>query len=830
MNRIAILLAFLLGLTWVSSAQDTLKIMEYNVLHYGDGCQGSNSYLHSKLKTIVSYTNPDLLGLVKVHNIKLTVSDNPGSSPCPVGFADSIQTFALNAAYPNKYAHCTLTDNSENTANFDNDMVILYYNQSKLGFLSVQTLVKDTEDFNLYKLYYKDPYLSTTFDTTYLYVVLAHTASDGAGGNTSAGRDHQDSAVVAKLKTIFYHTPNLIVMGDLNTHTSTEAGYELLTSTSDTSFIFNDPPFALDKKLSYPGNWETNASYTQYLNTTTRQSATFPNSCGTSNGLKDWYQHLLFSNWIAKNYDYIKYVPNSYTTLGNDGYRLGISINDSSSNRNTSATSAVINSEFYLSDKYPVMAKIAITYNSSGNSPANPLISSNSITAQPAETTVCIGATATFSVSVSGVGVNYQWQVNTGTGFVNIINNATYSGALHSKLTINGVTWAMNGYLYRCIITGNATITSASALLTVSKPLITMSSTAAYCGMNNGSISSSVSGGVPNYTYSWSNGKNTATISSLGAGYYTLTVTDSKLCKDTAGMRLLAIPKVGAALSSVSNVSCYGGTNGAVSISATAGIPPYNYLWSTGSSSNGLTALNNLSAGNYTVTITDSYNCSNTTVASITQPVPLTLGVLAISGVNCTQSNFGSIAISAAGGTAPLSYSWYPTGGTSSLASNLTEGSYKVIVKDAAACIDSLQAVVPIGPNIIIATTDSNGTITPNDSVKVACGANQEFNIQSKSGFHISNVYIDGDSIGATSVYTFYSVVANHSISASFLPGEPICSTDINQDGITNVNDFLLLVGYFNQTCTCPEDINQDGIVNTNDFLLLLGKFNQYCY
>ena len=366
-----------LALLWIGcnnlcfSQDDTLRVMTYNVLHYGDGCQGSNSYLHSKLKTIVQYANPDVLGLVKAQAIKLNSIDWNGISP--VGFADSIIVYALNAAYSGRYAYATLTD-AANAA--DGDMDILFYNQNKLGFVSVTNLCKTQEDFDLYKLYYKDPNLTATHDTTFLYVVLNHTIS----GSTTSGRDQQDSVVVEGLKKSFYHLPNLITMGDFNTHTSAEPGYELLTTTKDTSFIFCDPPFALDHKLSYPSNWSSGSSASAYLNTTTRQSSSVPNSCGTNGGAKDWFIHILLSRWIANNVDYIKYIPNSYTTIGNDGKRLSISVNDSTTNgKNTSAPSSVLNALFDLSDKYPIMVKLGVTFNTTGNGPKNPVNSINEI-------------------------------------------------------------------------------------------------------------------------------------------------------------------------------------------------------------------------------------------------------------------------------------------------------------------------------------------------------------------------------------------------------------------------------------------------------------------
>jgi hypothetical protein len=347
-----------------TAQQDTLTVMVYNVLHYGDGCQGSNSYLHSQLKTIVACENPDILGLVKLQAINGIPS--PGCGISVKGFADSIETNALNAAYPGQYSYSMLTNQS-----CSNDMDILFYNQNKLGSVNVTVLSTDQEDFDLYKLYYKDPFLAATHDSTFLYVILNHTVSGGA----SAQRDHQDSLNINKLKSKFYHLPNLISMGDFNTRSSLEPGYVLYTQTADTSFLFDDPPFHPDNKLTYPLNWLSNPVPCESdLNVSTRQFS-IPNSCGDNGGAYDWYEHIFMSQWLTNNIDFIHYIKDSYQTLGNDGNRLGISINDSTSHgKNISAPLNVLNAIFNLSDKYPVVAKFAVTYDSLGNGPANPII------------------------------------------------------------------------------------------------------------------------------------------------------------------------------------------------------------------------------------------------------------------------------------------------------------------------------------------------------------------------------------------------------------------------------------------------------------------------
>ncbi len=363
---------FIFKVITAAAQVDTLRVMVYNTLDYGSNCQGTDSFLHAQLKNTIGFANPDLIGFVKMQSIQLTDTDHSGISV--FGFPDSIIKYALDPNFPGRFNYCTLTNFSGS-----NSMDVLFYNQNKLGFVSVKTLTSMyfAEDFDLYKLYYKDPYLGTTHDSTFLYVVLNHTES----GSASPPRDSQDTVVINALKNTFYHLPNLISMGDFNTRSSGEPGYLLYTATTDTSFIFYDPPFNPDHKLNYPIDWDQNPTdCPSYLNTSTRSSATYPNSCGVGGGAKDWYQHIFLSGWITDNFDYVKYIPDSYTTIGNDGKRIGLSVNDSTTQvKNTSAPSDVINSIFEFSDKYPVMLKLGITNDSLGNGPANPVIASINI-------------------------------------------------------------------------------------------------------------------------------------------------------------------------------------------------------------------------------------------------------------------------------------------------------------------------------------------------------------------------------------------------------------------------------------------------------------------
>jgi hypothetical protein len=337
---------------------DTLKVMAYNVLNYGDMCQGSTSTLNGYFKNIIKYAQPDLLSCEKMNAFPISSTTNDN-------LAINIRDSVLNTDFPGRYAYATPTDVSN-----DNKMSVLFYNKQKLTFIKTEMLYQYISDFDLYKLYYNDPNLAITHDTTYLYVVVNHTKS----GSSSSDRDMQVSTYMADLRTKFAYFPNLINMGDFNTSSSAEAGYQSVITSADTTKQMSDPPFYPDKTVKYPAEWETNSSaYAGELTTTTRALATVPNSCGTSGGAKSWYDHIFISPWLVKGSNYISYIPNSYTTIGNDGKRVSVDINSANPQVNTSAPASVINALWQFSNKYPVSIKLLIKANRNAYSIADPI-------------------------------------------------------------------------------------------------------------------------------------------------------------------------------------------------------------------------------------------------------------------------------------------------------------------------------------------------------------------------------------------------------------------------------------------------------------------------
>src|SRR5207253_1847787 len=100
---------------------------------------------------------------------------------------------------------------------------------------------------------------------------------------------------------------------------------------------------------------------------------------------------------------------------------------------------------------------------------------------------------------------------------------------------------------------------------------------------------------------------------------------------------------------------------------------------------NAITA-NNLTAGNYTVTLTDSYGCTITSTATVTEPTVLPANGSTLTDVSCFSGNNGSATVNPGGGTAPYTYLWSPSGGNAITANNLTAGNYTVTVTDSHGC------------------------------------------------------------------------------------------------------------------------------------------------
>ncbi|MCX6271876.1 MAG: T9SS type A sorting domain-containing protein [Bacteroidetes bacterium] len=205
-------------------------------------------------------------------------------------------------------------------------------------------------------------------------------------------------------------------------------------------------------------------------------------------------------------------------------------------------------------------------------------------------------------------------------------------------------------------------------------------------GGNDGSITSTISGGTPPFVFSWNDGTDTLQRDNLTAGTYFLTVTDSLGCSLEVDFTVFQ-PDPFAFNENVTNISCNGRTDGSISLAVSGGTGPYTYLWSTGQTDE---MIDTLGIGDYTVTITDDHLCAAETTFTITQPEVLA-ATLNPTNISCFGLTDGQIDLIVTGGTTPFSYLWSNLEITEDL-TGLGVGNYSVVVTDFNGCIIDGQA------------------------------------------------------------------------------------------------------------------------------------------
>jgi len=306
---------------------------------------------------------------------------------------------------------------------------------------------------------------------------------------------------------------------------------------------------------------------------------------------------------------------------------------------------------------------------------------------------------------------------NCNGGTIGAINHSFTGGSgVYTYLWSNGATTEDLANLaagsYTITVTDNLGC-SNSFTYTVAEPaaiVALINSTNTTCGLANGSASVSASGGTGQLSYLWSNGQTTSTISNVLAGSYTVTVTDANGC--TAVRNVSLTNQAGPTITSnvITDPLCNSGSNGSINISVSGGAVLLNYAWSSGQSTQDI---NGLTAGNYTVTITDANNCSTSGSYVVNQPSAITASFTSIPST-CNQNN-GSLSVTPSGGTPGYSYVWNG-GSTSSTINNLAAGIYTVTITDLHACTLVQNSTVLSQPSPVVVQNTLTNVLCSGDS------------------------------------------------------------------------------------------------------------------
>ncbi len=282
------------------------------------------------------------------------------------------------------------------------------------------------------------------------------------------------------------------------------------------------------------------------------------------------------------------------------------------------------------------------------------------------------------------------------------------------------------------------------ALLSVSISVVD----SVYCtGASTGVLAAIVSGGTSGYTYLWDDAlqasQTTDTAVLLSPDIYTVVVTDARGCTASASEDITTVTNSMTLTTLYDSVSCYGGSDGSASVVDTGGHAPYSYNWvgNNGFSLGNSPSIQNLPAGTYSVTVSDTNSCLRNTSVDIIEPLPIVYNITTTQDETCVGACDGEIYLDTLSGGWLGNYTGLVTDNTTGFSSslpmvvsgiipNVCSGDYTVVISDDNGCN---SIVIPGGNDQAVVSS----TISPLPTPLVSL---------------ISHVICNGDSTGSLEV------------------------------------------------------------------------------
>ncbi|MBU1718870.1 MAG: gliding motility-associated C-terminal domain-containing protein, partial [Bacteroidetes bacterium] len=244
-------------------------------------------------------------------------------------------------------------------------------------------------------------------------------------------------------------------------------------------------------------------------------------------------------------------------------------------------------------------------------------------------------------------------------------------------------------------------------------------------GLLDGTADVSVTGGSSPYSYSWSSGQSSASVTGLESGLYSVTVEDIYGCVDTASVLITEPDAIVFGSITLTEPLCAGDANGSLSVAASGGSAPLSY--SIGGAGQAVGTFSNLSADNYTITVTDAHGCSITKDTVLTGPPAVLIDNISFTAPVCAGESNGTITITAHGGTGTLNYSIGTGVQTQNTFNNVSQGTYSITVTDANGCNVAGSQVVPDGESVVVSVTPANGGVCQGNCITITASGTQNF-------------------------------------------------------------------------------------------------------
>lgn len=311
-----------------------------------------------------------------------------------------------------------------------------------------------------------------------------------------------------------------------------------------------------------------------------------------------------------------------------------------------------------------------------------------------------------------------------------IITVTSTNGVGLVQYSIDGFSFQAGG-VFDSLAAGNYTVYAKDAngcysavnvtVTAIPSPSVTAFTIAASCGISDGTVFTTASSGSVPYQYSL-NGtvyQSSSVFAGLAAGFYNVTLKDSRGCTTTTGV---ALSNIGApSLANTPATATCGNSNGSTTITAAGGTAPYTYS-KDGFIYQASNTVVGLPAGNNIIRVKDDNGCIAQKLISVSNAAGPQSVTATVSDASCGMNN-GTISVTAAGGTPPLEYS---TDGIvyqpANIFNGIPAGIYTIVVKDANLCAKTLPVTIQqlTGPQVTGAFTSpasctaADGTITVN--------------------------------------------------------------------------------------------------------------------